>query len=570
MKVCKLSWYFSFIFCFLLFAGQALAQGKAVTGEETAQPVVSPETARRLTELSDAIADQRQRLDELAAVLKKSADPAEKQALEQQLEEGKARVVKLRGAIEQIVIGGVDVSVLADKPPEKIDWRAELEQISMPILATLREITAKPRRIESLRKDLALLDDRLAVIHEALASIAAFEEAQVSADVAKRVTAIGEDWRSREAEISQSLEVARLQLANLTGQAESAWISVWEAFVEFGKGRGLTLVLAVVVGLVTWALLRGARVLYERVSRAQRGRARTTRLRVVEYAFRAVTAVLVTLSVVAVFYVRSDVLLMALSVVVLIGLALALRQVVPRYLRETRLLLDIGPVREGERLVVDGVPYKVSALNVTAILRNPRLDGFLRVPLAALDGMVSRPVKDEPWFPTRAGDCVLLADGTFGQVISQSIEFVQLRVMNSIVNFPTAAFLTQGVHNLSEAGFGISVTFGIDYRHQQIALDVVPEAFRSAVSAALDEAGVTAHVEEIVVDFKEAATNSLDYLVYVVLQGTAASRYFKLSRLVQQACVRLCNERGWIIPFNQLTVHRGEGFEGIELSSRSP
>jgi hypothetical protein len=283
---------------FLLGIGGQVGAQEVTGASVDAAPPVSPENVNRLAELSSAIAEQRQRLDELTATLRKATDPAEKQDLEQQVEEAEGRLVKLRGTVEQIVIGGADVSVLSDRPPEKIDWRAELEQISLPILATLREATAKPRRIESLRKDISQFEDRLEVITEALASIRAFEKGELPADVRERVTAIGEDWRSRETEISQSLDVARLQLANLTGQAESVWVTVGEAFVEFGKGRGLTLVLALVVGLATWLLLRGARLLYERIMRARRGRARTTRLRVVDYAFRAVTALLVTLSVV--------------------------------------------------------------------------------------------------------------------------------------------------------------------------------------------------------------------------------------------------------------------------------
>lgn len=78
---------------------------------------------------------------------------------------------------------------------------------------------------------------------------------------------------------------------------------------------------------------------------------------------------------------------------------------------------------------------------------------------------------------------------------------------------------------------------------------------------------------DLVVDFKEAGANSLDYLILVSMDGAAAAQYFKLGRLLQQACVRACNEQGWTIPFPQLTVHQGEGFNSlrpIATESESP
>jgi len=348
-------------------------------------------------------------LDSLNIQLRKSTDSEEKTALEQQIKEVKERLVRLRHSVEQIVISGIDTTPLLDRAPETIDWRAELETISLPVLASLRDLTAKSRRIESLRSEIVKAEQKLEIIQPALASIETFENVALAKSVHERITAIAGEWRSREAEVRQQLEVARLQLASLSGQTTSVWVSLREGLSEFVQGRGLTLTLALAAGIVTWLILRGLLTLYERVLIPRKSHTRTTRLRVVEYAYRAISVLLITISVVAVFYVRNDLLLMALSIAAIIGLALGLRQIIPRYVRETRLLLDIGPVREGERVVVGGVPYKVVSLNVNSILKNPRLDGLLRLPLAALEGMTSRPEREEPWFPTKTGDYVLLA-----------------------------------------------------------------------------------------------------------------------------------------------------------------
>jgi hypothetical protein len=157
-------------------------------------------------------------------------------------------------------------------------------------------------------------------------------------------------------------------------------------------------------------------------------------------------------------------------------------------------------------------------------------------------------------------------DGTFGQVLGQSVELVQLKVRDSLVMYPTNVFLNLYARNLSITGYGLVVTFGIDYEHQAIALDEPAAAFQSAIRARVDEEGLGEHVTEILVEFKEAGASSLDYLIVLSVAGSGAAFYYKLGRLVQQACVRTCNEKGWTIPFGQLTVHPGQGFARAALS----
>ena len=91
-----------------------------------------------------------------------------------------------------------------------------------------------------------------------------------------------------------------------------------------------------------------------------------------------------------------------------------------------------------------------------------------------------------------------------------------------------------------------------------VALDQVPLRIRAGVENALEEAGFKEDLKDLVVDFKEAATNSLDYIIYATMDGHSAASYFKIARVIQQACVDICNREDWVIPFAQLTVHRAE------------
>ncbi|MGI9336060.1 MAG: hypothetical protein ACR2RL_23175, partial [Gammaproteobacteria bacterium] len=229
----------------------------------------------------------------------------------------------------------------------------------------------------------------------------------------------------------------------------------------------------------------------------------------------------------------------------------------------------IGPVREGERIIYEGLPYEVKAINVYSVLRNPRLESIIRLPLRTLSDMVSRPCKEEPWFPTSAGDYVLLPDQSFGQVLRQTPENVELKVLGGMTQLHRSAdFYALGVKNISGGeAFIVAVTFGIDYSHQAISQDEVVPKLREALQSSFGAADYSEQVRDLFVEFKEAAASSLDYLIIVTMSATAASSYYAVGRRVQQTCVALCNRESWGIPFAQLTVHQGEGFDALRAAT---
>lgn len=275
------------------------------------------------------------------------------------------------------------------------------------------------------------------------------------------------------------------------------------------------------------------------------------------YSYRLATALLMVLATLMVFYIRGDLLFLTLALIALAGAALVLRQTLPRYAAEVRLLLGVGPVRERERLVLEGIPYTVESLNVYSVLRNPVLDGVLRLPLHAMNAFTSRPAGQEPWFPCQAGDYAQLSGGDIGKILRQTVELVEIAVLDSVVQFRTSDFIGQNVRNLSREGYGIASTFGIDYRQQTECLDTVPDRFREAIIERFKQAGFGDAIRHVLLEFKSAGASSLDYQIYVVLAGSAAQAYFRAQRLVQQACVATCNREGWGIPFTQVTVHAG-------------
>ena len=540
--------------------------------DSTAEQMIEAEAAaqrqqavQQLAEIQQTIATRREELASLQQQLE-VAPEEEKAVLQERVERLKATIAELNSSFEQILIGGIDTEAFGAAEEQPFDWRAELEQITRPLLNSLKDLTEKPRRIEALRASIQNLEEQEELATRALESVEAFRAEALGKAARTRYEAVRAEWRERLDDIHRSLELARYQLANLRGQNISWQESLGDSLESFTEGRGLTLLLGIAVAVAVWLVLKGLLWTIQKLGRHV-DRQHTMRVRLLVYGFRVATTLLVILALLVMFYVRGDLLLTALVIIALATLVLSLRQTVPRYIAEVRLLLGVGPVRYGERVIYNGLPMRIRSINMYSVLHNPALEGFVRLPLLALNDLRSRPaLAEEPWFPSKPGDYVLLPDGNFGLVVRQTLDTVELKILGSPVLFPSADFHAMNVRNLSREGFGMAVTFGIDYRHQAICLDQVPQRFEFAVEQALKARDLGEHLTGLLVDFKEAGANSLDYLIYVSMAGGAAGSYFTVGRVVQQACVAVCNEAGWGIPFAQLTVHQGEGFEAMRES----
>jgi len=523
--------------------------------QESPQQIKLQNTVDNLTSIQTSIEANRKTVRELRAQLKKLEDSAERIEIEQKIERINSDIASLQSAFSHIALNGVSASTLTQQPDIQINWKDEIEQISRPLLSTLKELTAKPRELDSLRREIALREDQLETIGKALDSLHAIQTQTPPAAIAEPLNKLLADWEQRKDEARRALEIALYKQNNLMTDTVTWYKSIGKSTADFFSGRGLTLMLAIFISFIIWLVGRGLLWLYWRWLYRSRDDSAVKRAPLVMYSYRLVTAIIIVVAILMVFYVRGDLLLLTLAVIALAGVALSLRQTLPRYAAELRLLLGVGPVREQERLVLDGVPYLVESLSIYSVLRNPRLDGVMRLPLQTMNDYASRPAGEEPWFPCKTGDFILLDNGNLGKVTRQTIEFVEITVLDSIMQIRTSDFLQRNIRNLTREGFGIACSFGIDYQHQAICLDTVPQRFREGVITRFEQAGLGKDIRDILVEFDSAGSSSLDYRIYLVMDGHAASAYYKVQRLVQQACVAVCNREGWVIPFTQITVH---------------
>jgi hypothetical protein len=284
---------------------------------------------------------------------------------------------------------------------------------------------------------------------------------------------------------------------------------------------------------------------------------RSFQIRLLDLVHRFITVILVIMGPMVVFYVVEDWVLFSLGILLLLGIGLTLRQALPRYWQQIQLFLNVGSVREGERIDLDGLPWRVRQINLFSVLENPTAELSQRVRIDDLVDQKSRPVKrGDPWFPCKKDDWVLLSDGMRGKVSGITQELVELIQRGGARRtYQTADFLGLSPINLSR-NFRLKGIIGISYNLQRESVAAIPNTLKEHVMRRIEEEGYQDKLHNLLVEFEKANTSSLDLVVIADFDGALAEIYGRLTRAMQRWCVEACNENGWEIPFTQLTLHQ--------------
>ncbi len=516
----------------------------------------SPESWRHLEILVETTEAMRAEMRILHEELRAADNEREQARLKREIEQRSLDIESLQTALELLATESVDLGLFGVRTEEApFDWREELQSVVEPILLELRRLTERPRKLERLRSEQAYYQERVDAAETALRNIARNRESAPSPQLRDAFALLEQRWQRRYHDVNNRLSLIEIEMQQTLAPSATQQDPV-ERLKMLLSGRFLNLVVAILVMLFVYLAMRALARVYDRqVMRRVRERG-VFAARVGNLLFYLFTTIMVLLSGMAVFYIRGDWLLLGLLLILLAGAAIAAQRSLPGFLTEARLMLNLGPVREGERIIYEGLPWRIKALGMVATLENPLLQGgVLTLPLRMLvDHRSRRYDPDEPWFPARVGDWLMLGDGTFGKVIAQTPERVQLQVLGSLKTYSAPDFLDLAPRNLSD-GFTIVVEFGLDYRHQDAITTAIREQMAQDVATGLAASEVAEHLTQFSVEFAKAGDSSLNLALIAVFKGAAADRYSRIQRLIQRLAVEACNRHGWVIPFKQLTVH---------------
>lgn len=520
-----------------------------------AAPVPEPANLGTLRTLVGTMASLRTQMETQNRRVMAGENEGVKEAAKKEVEALQARLNQAQRDFETIATGLEVREFDQRQDAAKFDLTSELTQLLEPLVHELKSATEQPRVIEQLRGDLAFEQRRAELAAAAVRNAEQMLEAlpqkptagSLEATLIKTLQSTLEKWRNHLRETEGSVQVLDYRLKETLAKRKTIVQLLSQATGTFFLSRWWNVVLALLVCGGVFAGWRAfQRWLFKRLPWNANDPQRPFVARLVDLAFHVFAFVLATLGVLTVFYVRGDWLLLGLSLIALLALVLAAKNGLPKFYRQARLLMNLGEVREGERVVVNGIPWQVKAINMFTELVNPALkDSSLRLPITQLVGMNSHPhIPGDPWFPCKEGDWVMLNDGTFGKAVNITPEFVQLvQLGGAFRTYTTQRFLNTDPVCLT-GGFRVTTIIRIDRSHQPQAADIAV-ALKDGIHGALASLVDSSQVRSVKVEYRGTPALAMEFETVADFDGSVAEKYPTLQRAAQNRSLEVCNTHGW-------------------------
>ena len=511
---------------------------------------------QQLLQMQKDLNEKEKEKETLERKLRKEKDEVVKAQLQQELVAAEDIIVGMQEEIVKSATGGATVFKEPVLVKEEFDWKKDMELLFQPFVDQLRTLTEQPRLIEKTESEIGYWQRRRQELQEAANNLDKNISTINDSTLKKEVQALRDTTGSRLNSAEQKLSLLQNELEALKTAKSPIWTTIGDIFVNIVFEILLHLSFAVLAAVLAYQAIKWLSVIIINVLPKNKVGDHKFAQRSIEIGRLVLGSVVTIVTYFIVLYSLTEWLLIVVSLLIVASLALGLRETLPGYMVEAKTLLNMGSIRHGERLIYNGLPWRINRLNVHSHLHNPALNGRLRVSLTEIVNLSSRPIqRDEAWFPTKTGDFVLMEDGVYGRVNQQTPDIVEIDRGHSIYTYTTADFLSRRPCNLSKNGFTLYETFGIDYQHQANITTTILDTYRQAMEEAIKSSPYGQFSTEIVVVFSMAAASSLDFRIVAGFSGDAAQDYYAIKRLIQRASVDVANREGWVIPFQQITLH---------------
>ena len=515
-------------------------------------------TLLNFVELQDQL---RNDLEGLRKSVKKSLSDTELEDIKTQVSKTEEKLKETALNIENIA-ADTDLALLRNNKEEAFNLQKELLSLLEPAMKEMKNATSDVRLKAELREKIDFFKAREPIAREALKNISQLNRANANPKIKQELIKMNRNWSKQLVFIQSELQAKELQLEKMLLQEDSLESQSESIFKDFFQRRGWTLIQAL---LSIVGVLIVSRIVLKIITlsvKGYRAEHRGVELRVIDLLHRLFTFLLALMAPMVVFYIEEDWVLFSLGVLLFIALAWTLRHAIPRYWTQLEIFLNVGPVREGERLELDGLPWRVKHINMYSILENPMAGLTQRIDINDLVNMRSRPVEsDEPWFPCKKGDWVILKDGVRGKILGISMELVSIiQRGGALSTYQMSDFLSQSPKNLSKS-FRIKETVGISYQHQQESTTSIVRILEEGINKRAIDEGYKDSIQNIRVEFEAAADSSLNLVVIADFKGDVADIYNRLRRAIQRWSVDICTENDWNIPYPQLELHTEKLFK---------
>lgn len=542
------------VFLFTAFGAHAEPDAASAQPEAPASIELKVDERERMRQTVEAIERQQKQLN----VLRKRRDAQPEGKVDPELDKSiTAEQKQLDDLRSQFIeLASSDYDLLRNDEPQQLEVNLQQEMLLViyPLLREMKQLSERPRAIERLSAQIAFYQQRSEALDKGLAHLRGVIAETKEPKLLQPLRALEANATEAQTEVQQKLESAQRRYADLRDESPPLWSSIGSAMHNFATGMGLHLLLALVLSSATYAVLQLLVRMPLRIIEKRGYESYTFVERTVHFFARAIGGLLFAIVFLMVLYSQNEWVLLGVAIIVFIGMFFGLKNMLPNYLTEIRTVLNFGSVRQGERLVYNGLPWRIADLDFYTLLHNPALSGLVRVPLTQIAKLSSRPFhKDEPWFPTKVGDIVMMNDGVQGRIERQTPEIVQINAGESLINYRTEKFLDARPQNLSH-GFVATCVFGIDFQHQRDALTTIEKGFQETLQRSLPAQDFADACVHCTAEYKGTTATALEFRLLAVFKGEAAEHQGRVQRWLQRTALECAIDNGWEIPSQPIRI----------------
>lgn len=513
----------------------------------------------QLIAISNDIKELQAKRTSLSADIKKESDESRKKELEDSLKRSNAQLKDYTELFEKISLGGIDTTrfdVPAKQAIQQVDdynWQKELIQIAQPVFTEMKKITDAPRKRELLRLEQKEIDDRIAQLTKGLTTLEQIQISELPDNAQKNLKDIQDNWKNLYKELEREHRLTAIKIDELTVK-EDFTTRLTKGAWGFAKGRGLLLLGTIAV--ISFLLYGFNRLLILLESREKNKI--SIRWRIFMLLYQIITTLIVVVVTLSMLYSFGDMVLFGVAILIILAFLVTSRNSIPKYFVKTRIFLNMGQAREGERVIYNDLPWKVSRINLyNTYLVNPLLDnGTVRLTIDHLNTMISRPVKtDEIWFPTVVNDVVLLPNGTAYKVMRQTPEYVYLTASGTELIYPSKDFIKDKIVNITY-GYNTSTELAVCYGTVKNNIEYAIQALKEGLTEFIQNENPEAFksIKSLTVDFSRVNDNGSAVFMISAAMGSYATDYrFSLLRTIQRGSMGIAEANNWDIV--TLTTH---------------
>ena len=513
-------------------------------------------TELSLSEIYKKIDTKKRNINSLKAYIAKTENKDELELLQIELTQENDKLEELKNSFAQQSVGSVNIDDLKiTDDVEDINLDKSISDMFEPIAIMVTRMTNKPRKIEHLNLDIQITQSKLDKLDEAINNLKSYKlfDVYLQAEIAILI----HKYTQQKLLLMHKLNSYNMQLNKLLKNDADPMKQTILSIKNMFKTHGLNIVYATLVFALSFSILFFIKWIinfYYKSNDHNLNQVFSQRLLNLVLSILAVFIAIISFLIT--LYSLSDWIVLILFILIFAITFWSIKTNIPKYYDEIKITLNIGNVRENERLLYNGIPYILKQLGLYATIDNDVLSNAkTRLPLSQLDTLTSRALTDnESLFPTKVGDFIFI-DNKYGSISFQSPEIVEINTLSTaVLTYQTKSFLSAKPINLSKNGFLVSINIGLDLKHQAEITSSVKLMLEKSLKRSINIHPFSNYLEKIWVDFNQAKIDSLELKIFAKFSGEAASEYYGIKRLLNTICIDTCNNNGWVLAQSHLII----------------